>query len=66
MTKTMMINEMLDANYEPAYKCANWIFKRYGICEEAKKAAFRQLKYHTAGTHVVEKLYFSFKNPLTK
>lgn len=61
MTKTMMINEMLDANYEPAYKYANHIFTTHGICEKTKKAAFRQLKYHTAGTHNVEKLYFYFK-----
>jgi len=64
MTKTMMINEMLDAKYEPAYKYANCVFKRHGICEESKKAAFRQLKYHTAGSYIVENLYFHFKENL--
>ena len=63
MTKTAMITEMLDANYEQAYKDgALWWFNKLGICEKTRKHAFNQLKYHTAGTKRVEKLYYNFKN----
>ena len=62
MTKTAMINEMLDANYEPAYKDgALFWFKKYGICEKTREWAFKQLKYHTAKTNRVENLYRKFK-----
>lgn len=62
MTKTQMVTEMLDAGYEPAYKDgALYWFKKYGVCEKTKEHAFNQLKYHTAGTNRVEKLYYNFK-----
>jgi len=70
MTKTAMINEMLEANYIPAIKqtTPNYI-KKYGILsEKAKEFTFNQLKWHTGKTKIVEKLYNKFKlaNVLTK
>lgn len=62
MTKTQMVTEMLNANYEPAYRAGglHW-FNKYGICEKTKEKAFNQLKYHTAGSPIVENLYKEFK-----
>ena len=64
MTKTAMINEMLDANYVPAIKqtTPSYIIKKYGILsEKAKEFAFNHLKWHTGRTKIVEKLYNNFK-----
>lgn len=62
MTKTQMATEMLDANYEPAYRAGGiGLFNRYGFCEKTKARAFNKLKYHTAGSKMVENLYRKFK-----